>query len=93
MLNKVITPKKENIKQHAEIPLPLCCLNKDLMVAKIQGGKKVQARLRDLGINPGSNIQIRKNDFGAPLIIAAKSDSRIALGRGMAQKIFVLDTH
>jgi ferrous iron transport protein A len=41
-----------------------------------------------MGILPGENIEIVRNDNVGPLIISVKGN-RLILGRGMAQKIYV----
>jgi Fe2+ transport system protein FeoA len=53
----------------------------------IHGGSKFHRRLVELGLTPGVRLKVMQ-DSGGPLIIAVR-DSRIALGRGMAQKLFV----
>ena len=53
----------------------------------IKGGRKFHRRLVELGLTPGVQLKVMQ-DSGGPLIIAVR-DSRIALGRGMAKKIFV----
>ncbi len=49
----------------------------------------MRQRLMDLGLNQGARIRIIKNEMPGPLIIAVKKDGRLALGRGMSQKIMV----
>ncbi|MCB2178892.1 ferrous iron transport protein A [bacterium] len=69
------------------IPLTDAKPGAKLHLAKIQGGKQITRRLVELGLTPG--VQIRKlQDTGGPVILAIR-DSRIALGRGMAEKLFV----
>ena len=53
----------------------------------IQGGSRFHRRLVELGLTPGVKLKVLQ-DSGGPLIIAVR-DSRIALGRGMAQKLIV----
>ena len=45
-------------------------------------------RLKCLGLIPGEEITVIKNDISAPLILGIK-DSRICLGRGIASKVLV----
>lgn len=47
-----------------------------------------QCRIEDMGIRVGKNVQILKNEGGGPLLIKV-DESRIAMSRGMAMKIFV----
>jgi ferrous iron transport protein A len=55
----------------------------------LRGGPGLRRRLIDLGLHPGASIRMIKNDGPGPLIVAAKEDSRLALGRGMAHHILV----
>jgi Fe2+ transport system protein FeoA len=43
-----------------------------------------------MGLLPGVRIQVRHNDLRGPVLIGL-NDCRLALGRGMAQKISVQD--
>jgi ferrous iron transport protein A len=71
------------------MPLGLASGGQRVTVQEIRGGQKLQHRLRDLGLNPGTSIRVLKNDAPGPLIIAVKEDCRLALGRGMAFHILV----
>jgi Fe2+ transport system protein FeoA len=53
----------------------------------IEGGTRLNRRLVELGLTPGVQLRVLQ-DSGGPLIIALR-DSRIALGRGMAEKLSV----
>ncbi len=70
--------------------MPLSMANKDkfLKITNIVGGRNVKQRLSALGLYPGSVIKMVTNDFGGPLIVEV-NNSKIAIGRGMAQKILV----
>lgn len=71
------------------IPLTKAKSGVTMRLIKIQGGKHITRRLVELGLTPG--VQIRKlQDAGGPVILAIR-DSRIALGRGMAEKLYVTD--
>lgn len=59
----------------------------------VDGGKFVQKRLQYLGIRCGDNIRIkRSSSLGGPILITANS-SDIAIGRGLAKKIYVEIIH
>lgn len=53
----------------------------------IDAGKKLTHRLNELGLTPGVELIIVQ-DAGGPLLISVR-DSRVAIGRGMAQKMLV----
>jgi len=58
-------------------------------VSFIRGGRKVLGRLCDMGLTPGTDITVVKSaPFHGPLEILVRG-SRLALGRGMAEIVFV----
>jgi len=56
-------------------------------IKSLKCGQNFKKRLMELGLFDGSEIEITKNDNFGPLIIKI-FDSKIALGRGEAQKIY-----
>lgn len=54
----------------------------------IEGGHTLQGRLSALGFLPGVEIEVLQNNFSGPLLVKILG-SRMALGRGMAQKLLV----
>ncbi len=58
-----------------------------LHIRSIGGGRNLSKRLAEMGLYPGSTIKIISNQ-GGPVIIAV-GETRLAIGRGMAAKIFV----
>ena len=58
-------------------------------LASIEGGRRLRKRLADLGLTVGQHVRVVQNHFAGPLILAVQQDSRLAIGRGMAQKIYV----
>ena len=71
------------------MPLGLAATGQTVTIQSIRGSRKLKGRLQDLGLNTGAEIRIIQNHISSPLILAVKEDSRLALGRGMAQKILV----
>lgn len=58
-------------------------------VEKIDGGWSVRQRLSQLGVRVGSRIIVKRGSpFRGPLLISI-SDTNVALGRGMASKVWV----
>jgi Fe2+ transport system protein FeoA len=53
----------------------------------VAAGKVLSRRLAEMGLTPGVQLEVLQ-DQGGPLLLAVR-DSRLALGRGMAHKIFV----
>lgn len=56
-------------------------------VARIQAGHSATRRLYEMGFNTGAQIEILKNDRG-PMIVGL-GGHKIALGRGLAEKMLV----
>ncbi|MFC1583000.1 ferrous iron transport protein A [Planctomycetota bacterium] len=57
-------------------------------IARVDAGRGLTARLAAMGIIPGTNITVAVNDRKGPIVVMVK-DSKIALGRGMVEKILV----
>jgi len=58
-------------------------------ISFIRGGRKALQRLSDMGLTPGTEITVVKSaPFHGPLEILVRG-SRLALGRGMTENIFV----
>jgi ferrous iron transport protein A len=62
--------------------------NEKAKIVKIQGGIGIIQRLMDLGLTYGTVVQIIRN-FGRGPIIVSVRNTDIALGRGIARKIWV----
>lgn len=57
-------------------------------VVSIHAGRGLQSRLSALGIMPGVAVTVVTGSRRGPIVVAVK-DSRVVLGRGMAQRIEV----
>ncbi|MDP8256368.1 MAG: transcriptional repressor [Candidatus Alcyoniella australis] len=70
--------------------LPLSLVRDGLraQVVQIEGGSNLKQRLTSLGLTPGDEIEVCHNTFAGPFVIKVKG-SRIALGRGMVDRIQV----
>lgn len=73
-------------------PQPLTSLSKGAKakIVSINAGRGLTYRLMQMGLTPGTVIEVIENSSG-PLIISVR-DVTIALGRGMAGKILVEPT-
>ena len=70
------------------IPLTEAKRGELVELVEINGGRKLARRMVELGLTTGIKLKVL-HDSGGPMIIAIR-DSRIALGRGMAEKLNVL---
>ena len=59
-----------------------------VQMANIDAGRRLKHRLTELGLTPGVKVTIVQNN-GGPILISVR-DSRIAIGREMANKIQVI---
>ncbi len=57
----------------------------------IDAGHGLRGRLTAMGLVPGTILTVIKNDRPGPFVINVKN-TKVMLGRGMAQKIIVSDT-
>jgi Fe2+ transport system protein FeoA len=66
-----------------------------LRIADLAGGEGVRRRLMALGFHKGDLVQLDgKAIFRGPLLVRnCKSDTTVALGRGVAQKVLVEPAH
>ncbi|NLL80796.1 MAG: ferrous iron transport protein A [Tissierellia bacterium] len=62
--------------------------NQECKIHSIYGGRNVNKRLYELGLNKGAKVKVLKNDVGP--IILSLSGNKLALGRGLADKISVV---
>ena len=68
--------------------LPQFKKGEKLKVLGVNCGKEFSRRLSDLGLFTGAELEIIKNDDFGPIIIKILN-SKLALGRGEASKIYV----
>ena len=61
---------------------------KELTLVDIVGGRGIRCKLFSMGLIPGTKITVVNKATAGPIILRAR-DSRMALGRGMAEKIIV----
>jgi ferrous iron transport protein A len=54
----------------------------------LEGGHEFTARMVALGLTPGTTVRVVRSSGRGPLIVLVR-ESRIALGRGAAQRVIV----
>jgi ferrous iron transport protein A len=69
------------------IPLSQAPEGRPLELVEINAGKRLKYRLAEMGLTIGVEMTVLQ-DAGGPLLVCVR-DSRIAIGRGMAQKLLV----
>lgn len=58
------------------------------VVSRVEGGKALQSRFAAMGIHPGRELTLVPGGKRGPLLVEV-AGSRVALGRGMARRVFV----
>ena len=69
------------------IPLNAIGVGKHVEVNNLEGGELMCKRLMEMGMNTGAIIEIVQNDTSG--LIIKVGETRLVLGRGMAQKVIV----
>jgi len=70
------------------MPLNLAPVGVPLRLVRVYSGRGLVARLASMGLVPGASIRLLSGDRGGPVVLDVKG-TRVAIGRGMAHKIFV----
>lgn len=74
------------------LPLGLLPARQGATERAVSDGFGLRRRLTDLGLVRGRLVRVVQNDFAGPIIVSV-GDVRLALGRGMAQKVIVEEVH
>ena len=75
------------------MPLAMAKEGEKVIIKEMTGGKHARSRLASMGLRPGDLLEIINNNGQGRLIVAHKY-TRLAMGRGIAQKIMVsLSSH
>ena len=70
------------------MPLAMVTAGELVTVTEVRAGQGLQKRLADMGLTPGVQIKVINRQISGPVVIDLRG-SKLALGRGMAQKIAV----
>ena len=85
------------VTQGQELPLPALKDGETGIVVSINPGREgcgrgwgFEKRLMDMGLTPGADVvMVKSAPFHGPIEVIVRG-SRLALGRGMAERIFVV---
>jgi ferrous iron transport protein A len=61
---------------------------KEVTLKDINGGRVLRSRLYSMGLIPGVSLTVLNQGGSGPVMVCIR-DSRLAIGRGMAEKIIV----
>ena len=70
------------------MPLAMARHGELVTVIGVRAGWGLQRRLADMGLTPGIQIRVINSQMPGPVLIDLRG-SRVALGRGVAQKVMV----
>ncbi|MCW4010745.1 MAG: ferrous iron transport protein A [Candidatus Bathyarchaeota archaeon] len=71
-----------------DLPLNTLSSGTEAKITKIIGGCGLIKRLTEMGLTHGTQVKVVSEPCGGPVLIEVR-DTRLALGRGVAMKIFV----
>jgi len=71
------------------MPLAMARPGELITVIGVRAGWGLQRRLADMGLTPGVQIRVINSQMPGPVLIDLRG-SRVALGRGIAQKVMVM---
>jgi len=74
------------------MPLAMARPGAVVTLIAINAGFGLRRRLADMGLSPGVNVRVVQSQIPGPVIIDLRG-SRLALGRGMAQRIMVKEAY
>jgi len=75
-------------KMEKAMPLPLAKPGEKYLIKEIAGGRMARLRLFAMGLRPGDEVEVISDSFGDGIIIA-RGETRVAVGKGIADKILV----
>lgn len=87
VMNPTQTPTTAVVE--TTFPLTFAKRGEWVILKEIHAGDRLRRRLGELGLNMGMRVRIVQDKTSGPVILAVANDSRLAVGRGMAQKIIV----
>ena len=74
----------------AGLALPACAAGTAGQLSGVRAGRELRARLAALGLLPGTPLTVVRAGGRGPVVVAVKGGGRIVLGRGMADRVYVL---
>lgn len=70
------------------MPLSMASPGEVVQIAGVRAGRGLARRLADMGLVPGSSVRVISSYMPGPVVLEVKG-TRLALGRGMADKVLV----
>lgn len=70
------------------LPLSEVLTGQEVVLSAIEGGRRFQHRLTEMGLTPGARFEVVNRGRPGPLVISVKG-TRLMLGRGAARRVHV----
>lgn len=70
------------------MPLTSALTGQELVLLGVNGGRRLQHRLAEMGLTPGTRMTVLTKGSPGPFIVLVR-DSRLVLGHGMVHRILV----
>jgi ferrous iron transport protein A len=70
------------------MPLSMVSENEVVRLVALRGGRGMNKRLADMGLNIGMTVRVIRRIQNGPMILDVK-DSRLAIGSGMVHRLMV----
>jgi Fe2+ transport system protein FeoA len=78
----------ESVRAEMRVSLAGVAAGESVSIRDMEGGQSFLSCLLPLGFTPGARLRVIQNPGRGPLIVMVR-DTRVALGRGEAEKILV----
>lgn len=82
-----MTPTRATATRDA-LALASCKGGREVRLSGIRAGRELRARLAAMGLVPGIRLRVMRQEGRGPLVVALRG-MRLAIGRGMAEKMDV----
>ena len=69
-------------------PLSMVAVGETVRLVKVNAGRGLNSRLAAMGLVADTELTVLSNSYPGPFVVTVKN-SKVMLGRGMAQKIMV----
>ena len=76
------------VRSGPAMPLNLAGSVQDVELVQVCGGKEFVNRMMEMGLVPGSRLQVESGNMRGPVVVVVKG-VRLALGHGMAHRVLV----
>ncbi|GEM_PF-569734 len=79
----------EDLKARGSVlPLAFLSVGEEAEIVEMRSGRGMVQRLSEMGFTPSAKVRVLASNPQGPILVGVR-DARIALGRGVAMKIFV----